>query len=182
MENHCSTIYRGDRERRACLEHSRDNHTEGFTPRQSITVSITSILSSKLYLTNTISTKDNDRHRFLSQRVRITGLGTSNFQACIDNMLWIHELFARHMPEGSLEAFSIPNMEQFPCMDFSTRYFTSRREDPMGEVVPFQKHVDPKSTLQSISIGDLFHGQDNKVLYYTLLKDDTRDEHKYIYS
>jgi hypothetical protein len=114
--------------------------------------------------------------------VRITGLGTSNFQACIDNMLWIHELFASHMPEGSLEAFSIPNMEQFPCMDFSTRYFTSRREDPMGEVVPFQKHVDPKSTLQSISIGDLFHGQDNKVLYYTLLKDDTRDKHKYIYS
>jgi hypothetical protein len=51
----------------------------------------------------------------------------------------------------------------------------------MGEVVPFQKHVDPKSTLQSLSTGDLFHGQDNKVIYYTLLKDDTGGKHKYIY-
>jgi hypothetical protein len=145
-------------------------------------VSIIFILSPTLYLTNTISTKDTDRHRFLSQRVRITGLGTSNFQACVDNMLWIHEMFARHMPEGSLEAFSVPNMEHFPCMDFSTRYFTSRREDPMGEVVPFQKHVDPQSMLQSMSIGDLFHGQDNKVLYYTLLKANTGGKHKYVYS
>lgn len=135
----------------------------------------------KLYLTNTISTKDYNRHRFLSQRVKITGLGTSNFQACIDNMLWIHELFARHMPEGSLQPFSISNMEQFPCMDFSTRYFSSRREDPLGEAVPFQKHVDPKNTLQSISIGDLFHGHDNKVLYYTLMNDGIGGKHKYIY-
>lgn len=82
------------------------------------------------------------------------------------------------MPEGILDTLDIPNIDQHPCIDVSTRYFTSRHEDPMGEAIPFAKTVDPKGTLLSICNGDLFHGPENEVLYYTMVKDDSGSKPK----
>jgi hypothetical protein len=105
--------------------------------------------------------------------VQITGLGTPIFQKCVDKLLQIHALVTSYMPDGSLEPYSLPFLEGHPCLDVSTRYFTSRIDDPMGEIVPFSNYVDPRGDLQSVMMtnDNLFHGVDNKVLYYRLVQD-----------
>lgn len=98
--------------------------------------------------------------------MQLTGLGTPQFQTCIDNLHIIHTTFSRHVPEGTLEPFQPSEFLNHPCVNISTRYFTSRREDPTGTAVAFPNTVDPKGILQSCSTNDHFHGQDNEVLYY----------------
>jgi hypothetical protein len=127
------------------------------------------------WLTGDDSVRDVTRHQFLSQRLQITGLGTPTFQSYVDKLLQIHSLFQRHVPEGSLMSFPQPSLEGYPCADFSTRYFTSRRDEPMGEATPFSKTVDPKGVLLSMMGDDLFHGVENQVLYYSIRKDGDGD-------
>jgi len=56
------------------------------------------------------------------------------------------------------------------CLDISTRYFSSRRTDPVSPAIPFEKMEDPYGTLVSLSDENYFHGEDNRVLYYLLTK------------
>ncbi len=72
-------------------------------------------------------------------------------------------------------SFPQPSLEGYPCADFSTCYFTSRRDEPMGEATPFSKTVDPKGVLLSMMGDDLFHGVENQVLYYSIRKDGDGD-------
>ena len=82
------------------------------------------------------------------------------------------------MPEGGLEALTLPDIDGSPCLDLSTHYFTSRQEDPVDEAIPFVDYVDPKGLLLAMSNGGLFHGSDNEVLYYEMLKNNSGNKPK----
>ena len=60
-------------------------------------------------------------------------------------------------------------------IEFGNHYFTSRHDDPYSSEIPFGQAVDPKGILSSISGNQIFHGPDNKVLYYQLIPDGRKD-------
>ena len=57
-------------------------------------------------------------------------------------------------------------------VELSTRYFTSRRDDPHGIATPFDKSIDQNGILSSMSNDKYFRGEDNKVHYYALEQGD----------
>jgi hypothetical protein len=59
-------------------------------------------------------------------------------------------------------------------VEFSTRYFTSRHDDPNGNAIPFNRYTDPHGVLSRMSNSRYFHGEDNQVLYYTLEHNDNK--------
>ena len=77
-------------------------------------------------------------------------------------------MLARQMSEGSMEPFTFGQVRQFNTLDISTRYFTSRYDDPLGQQIEFDPMVDPNGILASMPNGKYFHGEDNKVLFYIL--------------
>jgi hypothetical protein len=77
-------------------------------------------------------------------------------------------MLSREFPEHTLEEFVPDKFITYPAINFGTRYFTSRREDPYGSIVPFLPGVDPKGILSSMQSDTYFHADDNMVLYYML--------------
>jgi hypothetical protein len=67
-----------------------------------------------------------------------------------------------------MEPFAPSTSPSYPSIEFGTRYFTSRRDDPLGAATPFDHAVDPKGILTSMIADGYFHSADNKVLYYRL--------------
>lgn len=109
-----------------------------------------------------------DKARYLRQSVQLTGLGTPIFQTCIDNIQQIHMIFAHHMTEGAMEDLELSTFQDAPCITTTARYLTSRREDPHSPAVRIPRSIDPKGILAGTS-GDYFYGQDNEVLYYSMI-------------
>jgi hypothetical protein len=107
---------------------------------------------------------------YLRQTVQVTGLNLPRFETCIDNMQHLHQVLSRQVPEGDMEPFSPSTTSpSYPSIEFGTRYFSSRRDDPLSAAIPFDHAVDPKGILASMIADGYFHGEDNKVLYYRLV-------------
>src|SRR5258705_4056897 len=111
----------------------------------------------------------NGKQRHLSQSVTMTGLDSTAFQTCIDNLRHLQQLLSRQVPDGAMEPFTPGQFSQSQSITLSTRYFTSRREDPFSTAAQFARVVDPKGILASMTTEDYFHGTDNKELYYSLM-------------
>jgi hypothetical protein len=105
--------------------------------------------------------------QYLRQSIQLTGLGASSFSAHINKLKQLHEEFGRHVSERSLLPPSFDTFRTFDCINLSTRYFTSRRDDPHSENVPFTLDVDPRGILTSMETDIYFHGEDNQVQYFT---------------
>jgi hypothetical protein len=103
--------------------------------------------------------------------VQLTWFNSDKYKASIGAMQYMFQIFSRQVPEGALESLNFGQFGQYGVMEFSTRYFTSRRDDPHGEALPFDQSTDPKGILAKMSSPKYFHGEDNKVLYYALLDD-----------
>lgn len=71
-----------------------------------------------------------------------------------------------------MEPFYTGQYGRFDTVHAGTRYFTSRRDDPTGNEVRFDRLVDPKGVMESLTNGTYFHGDDNEVLYYILTDDN----------
>jgi len=61
---------------------------------------------------------------------------------------------------------------RFDTIDFSTRYFTARHDDPFGDAIPFGDTIDPKGILASMTNDAYFHGGDNETVYFALKHND----------
>jgi hypothetical protein len=116
---------------------------------------------------------DERKQPHLSQNVPLTGFNTSNFQLCIDNIQKIHQLLARQVPDGMTEPLRYNDFTQSNSITMGACHFTSRREDPFGTAVPFDKAVDPRDILSSMKSDNYFHGEDNNVRYYTMTHEGT---------
>jgi hypothetical protein len=104
--------------------------------------------------------------QYLRQSVQLTGLGATTFTTCIDKLKQLHERFGRHVSDGSLLPLTFDTFKTFDCINLSTRYFTSRRDNPHGERIPFAFDVDPQGILANMETDHYFHGEDNEVQYY----------------
>lgn len=112
---------------------------------------------------------------FIRQSVRITGLGTLGFESSIDNIQGLSQIISRQVPEGTMDQFTHCFFLEHSALDVGTRYFTSRKDDPMGPAVPLDVMIDPKGILASMSDDKHFHSIDNIVKYYTATEDSTDD-------
>jgi hypothetical protein len=88
------------------------------------------------------------------------------FATCIHNLNQLHEMFSRQLLENTLESFEADTYRSYKALNFATRYFTSRQEDPHSPALSFSPNVDPKRILTSMITDRYFHGEDNKVNYY----------------
>lgn len=66
----------------------------------------------------------------------------------------------------------VGNAWRAAALDAVTRYFTRRSDDPDGEDLPFGLEVDPEGYLDKVRSSSLFHGRDNQVLYFMMVKED----------
>ncbi|KIM72038.1 hypothetical protein PILCRDRAFT_82231 [Piloderma croceum F 1598] len=114
--------------------------------------------------------KPNEQHQpFIRQSVQLTGFDSKEFQTCINKLQQLHQTFLRQVPEGNMEPLTLGQFRQFDTVEFATRYFTSRRDDPNGTEMPFDQSTDPNGVLARLANNKkYFHGEDNKVLYYAL--------------
>ena len=113
---------------------------------------------------------------YLRQYVELTGFGSQKFQMIVESLRRLHQMLARQVPEGAMEQYTVGHVNGFDTIQLSTRYFTSRRDDPVNPQVPFDRLVDPKGFLASSSNEAYFHGEDNRVLYYMLKGDGEKVE------
>jgi hypothetical protein len=67
-----------------------------------------------------------------------------------------------------MEPFTLGQFHNFDTVEFATRYFTSRWDDPNGAEMPFDQSTDPNGVLARMANNKYFHGEDNKVIYYVL--------------
>lgn len=110
----------------------------------------------------------NGKQRHISQSITLTGFDSPAFQTCVDNLQSLQQLLSRQIPDGTMEPFTLSHLSSYDSITFSTRYFTSRREDPFGTEIQFPHVVDPKGILASMSTDNYFHGADNEVRYYSM--------------
>jgi hypothetical protein len=96
-------------------------------------------------------------------------LGSPKFKACIDTLQVLHSKFGRKISDGLLENYQPDEFMSFEAVNASTRYFTSRKEDPYGRNEQFSQDVDPKGILGSLATDRYFHGMDNVVDYFSAL-------------
>jgi len=105
---------------------------------------------------------------YLCQNVQLTGFDSDDFKASIETMQHLYQIFTHQVPEGAIEPLNFGQFGQYSVVEFSTRYFTSRHDDPHGDVLPFDRSTDPKGILANMSNPKYFYSEDNKVLYYGL--------------
>ena len=75
-------------------------------------------------------------------------------------------MFSRQVPDGDMEPLALGRFHNFDTVEFTTRYFTSRRDDPNGVEMPFDQSTDPNGALAQMANNKYFHSEDNKVIYY----------------
>jgi hypothetical protein len=108
-----------------------------------------------------------ERHQpYIRQYVQLTGFDCDKFQTCIDTLHRLHQKFSRQVPDGDMEPLTLGQFHNFDTVEFATRYFSSRRDDPNGVEMSFDQSTDPNGVLARMANNKYFHGEDNKVIYY----------------
>jgi hypothetical protein len=101
----------------------------------------------------------------------VTGLGTPGFELTIAKIQCLSQIISRQVSEGTMDHFIHGFFQENSALDVGTRYFTSRKDDPMSPAAPFDHTIDPKGILLSMSDDKYFHGVDNMVKYYSATED-----------
>ena len=107
--------------------------------------------------------------KYLRQSVTITGLNVPNFTKAIENLVAIQNMFARHVKNEDLDLWQPTTYNKYPSIELTNRYFTYRIDDPHSPSIPLGPDIDPTGRLAALAGGNLFHGEDNVVLYRTKL-------------
>jgi hypothetical protein len=76
-------------------------------------------------------------------------------------------MFSRHVDKHNIDQWEPSTYTTYQAINISNRYFTYRSDDPHAPSVPLGRHVDPTGRLATLAGHDLFHGEDNIVLYRT---------------
>jgi hypothetical protein len=112
---------------------------------------------------------DNIRHRnaakYMHQSVHITGLNDPLFVKALENLAAIQNMFERHVDKNNFDHWSPISHATNTAFELKNRYFTYRRDDPHALSVPLAQNVDPTGQLATLAGPDLFHGEDNVVVY-----------------
>jgi hypothetical protein len=104
----------------------------------------------------------------MRQGVVLTGLGTQFFNDGIKSILAIEDIFSRQLGENNMVPWKNGSYLDWETVYASNRYFTSRRNHPNLQPIPFDNLVDPDGTLAELVGNDRVHCSDNVVEYYEL--------------
>jgi len=104
------------------------------------------------------------RHQ-LQQGVSIMGENIELFNAAINGMYAIQSIFAQEFNDSML-GYSPLLYNDYPIIDASNRYFSSRKDISVDQLLTFPRNVDPNGVLQSFLSHDLAYASDNVVEYY----------------
>ncbi|KIM72994.1 hypothetical protein PILCRDRAFT_81471, partial [Piloderma croceum F 1598] len=120
------------------------------------------------------------RHRnaakYMHQSVHITGLNDPLFVKALENLAAIprgtcaqnplhNNIFERHVDKNDFDHWSPISHATNTAIEFRNQYFTYRHDDPHALSVPLTQNVDPTGQLATLAGPDLFHGEDNVVVY-----------------
>ena len=87
------------------------------------------------------------------------------FNAAINGMYAIQSIFAQEFNDSML-GYSPLLYNDYPIIDASNRYFSSRKDISVDQLLTFPRNVDPNGVLQSFLSHDLAYASDNVVEYY----------------
>ncbi|KAK0207527.1 hypothetical protein IW262DRAFT_1302604 [Armillaria fumosa] len=107
-----------------------------------------------------------DKIRLLSQYVRISRMGSMEFENTIIALRGLQQLGEREFQEGKVEEWTQLTMQGQDTIKFSNQYFTPRSQSIKKDSIPFSMDVDPNSMLQRLAGMQWIHAEDNKVRYY----------------
>ena len=118
------------------------------------------------------------RHRngikYMHQSVRITGLDEPNFAKVIETIAGVQNMFAHRVDKNNINEWAPSTYMSYQAIEVYNRYFTYRNDDPSAPSVPLGRHVDPTGKLVAMAGNDLFHSEDNVVLYRTKISGSTK--------
>jgi len=118
--------------------------------------------------------RDRNAGRYMHQSVTITGLDEPLFAKAIENLAKIQSMFDRHVDKTDFERWIPSTYTTYPAIELKNRYFTYRNDDPQGPSVPLGENVDPTGRLAALAGTDLFHSEDNVVIYRAKLASSTQ--------
>ena len=109
----------------------------------------------------------------MRQAVTITGLSIAGYDRVMNGISAIHALFSRQFKENTLEIWQTDSCEEHQAIAIANQYFTHRSHCPGVASVPFHSTVDPHGRLADISNDKLIHTEDNEVLYFKQVNNET---------
>ena len=116
---------------------------------------------------NNIDTRHRNAIKYMRQSVRITGLDQPIFAKMIKTIAGVQNMFARRVDKNNINEWAPSAYKSYQEIEVYNRYFTYRNDDPQGLSVLLGRHVDPTGKLATMAGNDLFHSDDNVVLYRT---------------
>lgn len=122
------------------------------------------------------SGRNSDRIRHLRQSVQITGLGAEEFNVHVNNVIGAQAFLAAHFGYEDYDCSAPSKFESAPAIDASTRYLSSKRQDPTSDTLDIPPEIDPHGVLTNAIKQDLFYGEDNRVLYLEVLRDGDKEK------
>jgi len=130
-----------------------------------------------IIVTNRNTNNDNrdcNAGKYLHQSVTITGLNEPLFAQAIENLAKIQSMFERYVDKNDFDRWIPSTYTTYPAIELKNRYFTYRNDDPQGLSIPLGEDVDPSGRLAALAGTDLFHSEDNVVIYHAKLASSTQ--------
>ena len=106
----------------------------------------------------------------LSQQIGLVGLGSGLFTKAMDKLNDFDAMFTRYFHGFSVQKLAKEAQNGVPGITASNRFFTSKKDFPNAEGVPFGPGVDPLGLLELQLGDDLIHSTDNSVGYFKRLE------------
>jgi hypothetical protein len=138
----------------------------------------TRVNSHTLFLCQNDNNRD-IRHRnavkYMRQPVQITGLDQPIFTKVIETIAGVQNMIVRHVDKDNINKWApTAYTSSYQAIELYNRYFTYRNDDPHGPAIPLGRHIDPTGKLAAMAGNDIFHSEDNVVLYRTKLSGSTK--------
>lgn len=108
----------------------------------------------------------------MRQGIQLTGLQSSSFQTCVNNITHIYSAFSREFEDNTLHPWQPDTFMTSPALNIYNRYFYTSQESPQQAAIPFEDNVDMDHILSAIGLkAGLVHTADNKVEYFKISAD-----------
>ncbi|CAA7271373.1 unnamed protein product [Cyclocybe aegerita] len=118
---------------------------------------------------------------YFCQSAALTGFGSESFADAIRCIEEIHNIFACHFPEGSLELWNASSSAGYLTIDMANRYFTPHSQASPDQIISFSFAIDPDGILAACTTdGTLVHTKDNSVEYYERYQEGEKQRYEAI--
>ena len=96
----------------------------------------------------------------------ITGAGLPRFNDAVLALRTIESVFSREFREDQLETYQSSTHHNYPSIEASNRYFSTRKDIPSNDFLHLPTTIDPRGYLKELQYQDLIYTADNVVEYY----------------